>query len=165
MVEGRITVVHARQYAERSADRLAMTDENGRGSAMGKGNGYDERVQDSSAAGFMMGLFTGALIGAGLGLLFAPRAGAELRGQIASSATSAGKTVADKYQQASRYVNSTVDQLSTRGREAFDQARSTVSKVGGEAGRMADEAMETGAKVFSAVTQSAEKSSSARSRS
>jgi gas vesicle protein len=141
-----------------------MMDENGRGSAMGKGNGYDAEVQDSSAAGFITGLFTGALIGAGLGLLFAPRAGAELRGQIASSATSAGKTVADKYQQASRYVNSTVDQLSTRGRQAFDQARSTVSKVGEEAGRMADEAMETGAKVFSAAAQS-EKSASTWSRS
>jgi len=128
---------------------------------MGKGNGLYADTHDNSAAGFVTGLFTGALIGAGLGLLFAPRAGADLRGQIATSATNAGKTVADKYQQASKYVNTTVDHFSTRGRQAFDQARSAASKVGEEAGRMADQAMESGAKAFSAAAQSAEKSTGA----
>ena len=47
------------------------------------GNGYD-RFDNASNSGssFVMGLLTGTVLGAGLGMLFAPKPGSELRGQL-----------------------------------------------------------------------------------
>ena len=40
---------------------------------------YD-RYENDGGSGFMMGLLTGTVIGAGIGMLLAPKAGSELRG-------------------------------------------------------------------------------------
>src|SRR5687768_2436741 len=40
---------------------------------------YD-RYENEGGGGFMMGLLTGTVLGAGLGMLLAPKAGSELRG-------------------------------------------------------------------------------------
>lgn len=96
---------------------------------------YDNDYRDSGG-GFVAGLFTGMAIGAGIGLLFAPRAGSELRGQIADSATSVGKRVSE-----------TFDAVADAGRDAYQQARDVASTArdvattaGNELGRMAGEA-------------------------
>ncbi len=44
--------------------------------------------RESSGAGFAAGALTGALVGAGLALLLAPKAGAELREELGESLTS-----------------------------------------------------------------------------
>ena len=44
---------------------------------------YD-RYENEGGGGFMMGLLTGTVIGAGIGMLLAPKAGSDLRGQVAS---------------------------------------------------------------------------------
>src|SRR3954465_5564047 len=87
---------------------------------------YDwERSQGSSAA-FFTGVLAGALIGTGLGLLFAPRKGAELRGQVAESAATMGQA-----------ISKTVDGWAERGREVYNQARDVATRAGDEVDRVA----------------------------
>ena len=105
---------------------------------MGKGHGTGEGAMSSSAydgagslgsgTGFLTGLFAGVVIGSGLGLLFAPRKGSELRDQVADSAASVGKA-----------VSRTVDDLADRGREVYAGARDVVSRAGDELDRAGSE--------------------------
>jgi gas vesicle protein len=90
---------------------------------------YDRFEREEGGGSFLMGLLAGTVLGAGLGMLFAPKAGSELRSQIGSQiADSTGRLreVADQtYNQASEKVSQMVD----RGREAYDRARSSVSNM------------------------------------
>ena len=51
---------------------------------------YDRYDNEGASGGFMMGLLTGTVLGAGLGMLLAPKAGSELRGSIGEQARHAG---------------------------------------------------------------------------
>ena len=88
---------------------------------------YDRFEREEGGGSFLMGLLAGTVLGAGLGMLFAPKAGSELRSQPGTQlADQTGKLrdVADQsYQQATEKVSQIVD----RGREAYDKARSSVS--------------------------------------
>ena len=95
---------------------------------------YDRFEREESGGSFLMGLLAGTVLGAGLGMLFAPKSGSELRSQIGSQVADLGSQVADQtgkireaaepyYNQASEKVSQIVD----RGREAYDRARSSVS--------------------------------------
>jgi gas vesicle protein len=90
---------------------------------------YDRFEREEGGGSFLMGLLAGTVLGAGLGMLFAPKAGSELRSQIGSQiADQTGKLrdAADPiYQQATEKVSQIVD----RGREAYDRARSSVSNM------------------------------------
>jgi gas vesicle protein len=90
---------------------------------------YDRFEREDGGGSFLMGLLAGTVLGAGLGMLFAPKPGAELRTKLTEQAGKLRSTAADGYQQASGKVTQIVD----RGREAYDRARST-------AGSMADAA-------------------------
>jgi gas vesicle protein len=79
---------------------------------------------------FMFGLLCGAAVGAAIGLLFAPKSGAELRTQLADSADKLRRRAGEKYDQASQAVNEAVDRgrdAVRRGREKFDEARASFS--------------------------------------
>jgi gas vesicle protein len=88
---------------------------------------YDRFEREDGGGSFLMGLLAGTVLGAGLGMLFAPKAGSELRSQIGSQvADQTGKireAAEPYYNQASEKVSQIVD----RGREAYDRARSSVS--------------------------------------
>jgi gas vesicle protein len=83
---------------------------------------YDRLEREEGGGSFLMGLLAGTVLGAGLGMLFAPKPGSELRNQLTEQAEKLKSTAADSYQQASGKVTQIVD----RGREAYDRARSTV---------------------------------------
>ena len=85
---------------------------------------YDRFEREDNGGSFLMGLLAGTVLGAGLGMLFAPRAGSELRNQLTEQAGRLRSTAGDTYHQASDKVSHMVD----RGREAYDRARS--SKAG-----------------------------------
>jgi hypothetical protein len=87
---------------------------------------YDRFEREDGGGSFLMGLLAGTVLGAGLGMLFAPKPGSELRTKLTEQAGKLRSTAADGYQQASGKVTQIVD----RGREAYDRARSTTS--GGE---------------------------------
>src|SRR3954469_20594589 len=88
---------------------------------------YDRFEREDGGGSFLMGLLAGTVLGAGLGMLFAPKPGSEIRNKLSEQAGKLRTTAADGYQQASGKVTQMVD----RGREAYDRARSTTSGVAG----------------------------------
>jgi gas vesicle protein len=97
---------------------------------------YDRFEREEGGGSFLMGLLAGTVLGAGLGMLFAPKSGSELRSQIGTQiADQTGKLrdAADPiYQQATEKVQQAtekVSQIVDRGREAYERARSSVSNM------------------------------------
>ena len=86
---------------------------------------YDRFEKEEGGSSFLMGLLAGTVLGAGLGMLFAPKSGAELRSQIGDQAGKLRDMANDTYSQASDKVGQMVD----RGRDAYDRARSSVSDM------------------------------------
>ena len=86
---------------------------------------YDRLEREEGGGSFLMGLLAGTVLGAGLGMLFAPKAGNELRNQLSEQTGRLKSTANDAYTQASEKVSQMVD----RGREAYDRARSSVSSM------------------------------------
>jgi gas vesicle protein len=99
---------------------------------------YDRVEREDGGGSFLMGLLAGTVLGAGLGMLFAPKAGAEVRKQLSEQASRLRSSASDTYNQASEKLNQTysqasekvsqasekVSQLVDRGREAYDRAKS-----------------------------------------
>ena len=81
---------------------------------------YDRFEREDGGGSFLMGLLAGTVLGAGLGMLFAPKTGSELRSQLGEQAGKLRTQATDGYQQATEKVSQIVD----RGREAYDRARS-----------------------------------------
>lgn len=81
---------------------------------------YDRLEKEEGGGSFLMGLLAGTVLGAGLGMLFAPKAGSELRSQLGEQAGRLRNQATDSYQQASEKVSQIVD----RGKEAYERARS-----------------------------------------
>lgn len=90
---------------------------------------YDRYENEGSGGSFMMGLLTGTVLGAGLGMLLAPKAGSELRGAIGEQARNLGNTVNEQYKKASEAASG----WSEKGREFVDKARDAVSRGAEEA--------------------------------
>ncbi|HYS26042.1 MAG TPA: YtxH domain-containing protein [Vicinamibacterales bacterium] len=88
---------------------------------------YDN--ESSGGGGFMMGLLTGTVLGAGLGMLLAPKAGSELRGALGEQARTWGNAASEQYKKASETAGTWAD----RGREMVDKARDAVSRGADEA--------------------------------
>lgn len=65
---------------------------------------YDRFDDESSGGGFVMGLIAGAVLGAGIGMLLAPRAGSELRGQLGDQAARLRERASEGYAAASTKV-------------------------------------------------------------
>lgn len=84
---------------------------------------YD-RYNSEPAGGFMMGLLTGAVLGAGLGMLLAPRSGSDLRGQLGEQARNLGEKASEQYRRASETANTWAE----RGRDMVNQARTAVER-------------------------------------
>jgi gas vesicle protein len=98
---------------------------------------YDRVEREDGGGSFLMGLLAGTVLGAGLGMLFAPKAGAEVRKQLSEQATRFRSTATDTIQQASEKLSQAsqqasekigqasdkVSQIVDRGREAYDRAR------------------------------------------
>ena len=87
---------------------------------------YDRYEREDGGGSFLMGLLAGTVLGAGLGMLFAPKAGAEIRSQLGEQAGKLRSTANDTYQQATEKVSQMVD----RGREAYDRARGSSGTTG-----------------------------------
>ena len=89
---------------------------------------YEEQ---SGGGGFVLGLLCGAALGAAVGLMFAPKAGSELRQTLYDSTDDLRKKATDAYGQATQTVNDYVAKgrdVVDRGRQAFDSARESASE-------------------------------------
>jgi gas vesicle protein len=87
---------------------------------------YDRFEREEGSGSFLMGLLAGTVLGAGLGMLFAPRSGSELRNQLTEQAGRLRSTANETYHQASEKVSQMVD----RGRDAYDRARTGMGTPG-----------------------------------
>src|SRR5919201_5320948 len=95
-------------------------------------DGYDRFENEGGGGGsFVMGLLTGTVLGAGLGMLFAPKAGSELRNQLSEQAGDLANSASEGYRRASETASDWAD----RGRDVYDKARDAVSKGSEEAQR------------------------------
>jgi gas vesicle protein len=64
--------------------------------------GYDRFESENGSGGtFVMGLLAGTVLGASLGMLFAPKSGSELRSQIANRAGDIKNSASEGYKKAS----------------------------------------------------------------
>jgi gas vesicle protein len=95
-------------------------------------DGYDRFDNEGSGGGsFVMGLLTGTVLGAGLGMLFAPKAGSELRNQLSEQAGNIANTASEGVRRAQETAGDWADQ----GRKVYDKARDAVSRGADEAQR------------------------------
>jgi gas vesicle protein len=93
-------------------------------------DGYDRFDNESNGGGsFVMGLLTGTVLGAGLGMLFAPKAGSELRNQLSEQAGNIANTASEGYRKATESAGQWAD----RGKDMVDKARDAVSRGADEA--------------------------------
>jgi len=106
-------------------------------------DGYDRFDNEGGGGGsFVMGLLTGTVLGAGLGMLFAPKSGSELRNQISEQAGNLANSASDGYRKASeaasdgyRKASETAGEWADRGREVYDKTRDAVTRGAEEAQR------------------------------
>ena len=120
---------------------------------------YNEH-EDRNGAGFLMGLLAGTVIGAGLGMLFAPKNGSELRDQLSRQAESLANSANEGYRRASasaghwaekgrdlgrdmaRDVADMADKGREVGRDMYGRAREAVDRGTAEAERYVKEEVE-----------------------
>ncbi len=87
---------------------------------MRNGNYYDEGIEEAAGWSAFM---AGALIGAGVALLFAPQPGSELRGLLRNYANRAKDDLIDRGQEA-------WDTAVERGRDCYDKGEEAVRDAG-----------------------------------
>ena len=90
--------------------------------------------EESGGGGFILGLLCGTALGAAIGLMFAPKAGSEIRQTLYDSTGDIRRKAYDAYGQATEQVNNVVSkgrQAVDRGREAFETARQSAAGTGG----------------------------------
>ena len=90
---------------------------------------FERYDNEGGGGGFVMGLIAGTVLGAGLGMLLAPKAGSELRGAIGQQARNLGNKASEQYRRASDSASTWAE----KGRDFVNQAREAVSKGAEEA--------------------------------
>jgi gas vesicle protein len=103
-------------------------------------DGYDRFESEGNGGGsFVMGLLTGTVLGAGLGILFAPKAGSDLRNQLSEQAG----TLANQASEGVRKVTENAGEWADRGREMYGKAKGAVVKGADDAQKYARDAANT----------------------
>ena len=111
-------------------------------------DGYDRFENEGSGGGsFVMGLLTGTVLGAGLGMLFAPKSGSELRSQLSEQAGNLANTASEGYRKAAESAGQwaqsgreAAGEWAERGRDLYDKARDAVNRGADEAQRYVHDA-------------------------
>src|SRR3954471_18147534 len=93
-------------------------------------DGYDRfENEGNGGSSFVMGLLTGTVLGAGLGMLFAPKSGSELRNQLSEQTGNLANQASEGYRRATESAG----QWAERGREVYNKASDAVTKGAQEA--------------------------------
>jgi gas vesicle protein len=97
----------------------------------------DTQTQGHRDYGFVIGLVTGAFVGAGLALWLAPRAASELRERMTDSARNIGERASERFQQVNARVGEAVDELTRTGQGVRDEVAGVVGRSAREVERFA----------------------------
>ena len=97
----------------------------------------NSHVQKGRGYGFVIGLFTGTVAGAGLAIWLVPRLASELRERVTDSARNLGQQANEQYQQASVRVGEAVDELTRKGQGVRDDVADAVASGARELERYA----------------------------
>jgi gas vesicle protein len=87
--------------------------------------------------GLAIGLLTGAFVGAGLALWFAPRLAAELRHRITDSARDLGQRANDRYDQMTTRIANAATEVTRQGQDVRDDVADMVAHGAHEVERFA----------------------------
>jgi gas vesicle protein len=95
-----------------------------------------DRFDKSDGGGsFMMGLLTGTIVGVGLGMLLAPKAGSELRNQLSDQAGALAKQAQEGYRRATEGAGQWAEkgkqvagEWADRGKDVYGKASEAVSR-------------------------------------
>jgi gas vesicle protein len=100
----------------------------------------DRFDNNEGAGGFVIGLLTGTVLGVGLGMLFAPKVGSELRNQLSEQAGSLANQAQEGYRKASENAaqwaakrKETAGDWAARAREAVSRGAEEAQKYTREA--------------------------------
>jgi gas vesicle protein len=86
------------------------------------------RADGSGHNGFLFGLITGGVIGAGLAIALAPRLASELRQRATSASADLGHAAAERYQEVSSRVAGAVDSVTVRGQGIRDGVADAIGR-------------------------------------
>jgi gas vesicle protein len=134
-------------------------------------DGYDRFENEGGGGGsFVMGLLTGTVLGAGLGMLFAPKAGSELRGQLGEQANNIANQAKEGYQKASESAGQwaekgreAANEWADRGKDVYEKAKDAVSRGTDEAQKYVRDAANTASGMGGSTPSSASSGSSGSS--
>src|ERR1700680_1723850 len=115
--------------------------------------------KNDGGGSFMMGLLTGTVVGVGLGMLFAPKAGSELRNELSDQAGA----LADQAQGGYRKATENAGQWAERGKDLYGKAREAVSRGAEEGQQYVHDAAGTVARAAPAPATASSNGSSASS--
>jgi gas vesicle protein len=117
------------------------------------GGHMKDRLDNIEGGSFVMGLLTGTVLGVGLGMLFAPKAGSELRNQVSEQAgalANQAQTLANQAQKGYRKATENAGQWAEKGKEAAGEWAERGKELYGKAreglSRGAEEAQKRSAK-------------------
>jgi gas vesicle protein len=96
--------------------------------------------KNEGGGSFMMGLLTGTVVGVGLGMLLAPKAGSELRNQLSDQAGALANQAQEGYRKATENAGQWAEkgkqaagEWAERGKDLYGKAREAVSRGTDEA--------------------------------
>ena len=87
----------------------------------------NRHVQESDQPGFVFGLVTGAALGAGLTMYFAPKVRSEIRRRATEAAKDLGETASEYYDDVGTRVGDAVEELTDRGQKVRDAAADVIA--------------------------------------
>ncbi len=109
-------------------------------------DGFERDEHEGGGNGFMMGLLTGTVLGAGLGMLLAPKRGSELRTQISEQASSLGRAAGEQLRRASYAASGIVEkarETASRGADGAKAAAASVKKTADDTATAASDAADS----------------------
>jgi gas vesicle protein len=121
-----------------------------------------DRFDDNDGGGgFVLGLLTGTVLGVGLGMLFAPKAGSELRNQLSDQAGALANQAQEGYRKATQNAGHWAEkgkeaagEWAERGKDMYGKARDAVSRGADEAQKQVRDAAAPVTSVTPAATAS-----------
>ena len=90
---------------------------------------WEESMNTNNGSTFIAGMLCGVAVGAAMGLLFAPKPGANMRRDLRQSAEKLSKHARKLYDRA----NTTAERLADRGAEALDRASDMAEQISNRA--------------------------------